>query len=160
MPPSPPVCWQTRMLRSSTRLGWLHTPFSCWLFTLPHAAFQYTSWVVAHPIQLLAFTLPPHIGSSMVPPNTGQSLNRTCADIHLASTYFLRSLHPMQASTPTRGSEQLVVICHSEPGAWNTPTPKYETTRCPPDEEPLYGAPPTPPHSLHPNNREYSHELH
>lgn len=29
-----------------------------------------------------------------------------------------------------------VVICHSEPGAWNPP--KYETELCPPREEPLY----------------------
>jgi len=25
-----------------------------------------------------------------------------------------------------------IVVCHSEPGAWHAPTPKYHTTRCPP----------------------------
>lgn len=49
--------------------------------------------------------------------------------------------------------DQAVVVCHSEPGAWNAPKPRYPTTLCPPgavaihsdadvimptDEEPLY----------------------
>jgi len=32
--------------------------------------------------------------------------------------------------------ERTVVVCHSEPGAWNPPN--YETALCPPAEEPLY----------------------
>jgi glycosyltransferase involved in cell wall biosynthesis len=32
----------------------------------------------------------------------------------------------------TRGKEPLVVICHSEPGAWALPRPNYKTMLCPP----------------------------
>jgi glycosyltransferase involved in cell wall biosynthesis len=27
-----------------------------------------------------------------------------------------------------------IVVCHSEPGAWHAPTPRYHTQRCPPEE--------------------------
>lgn len=32
----------------------------------------------------------------------------------------------------SRSSEQEISICHSEPGAWHAPTPRYHTFRCPP----------------------------
>lgn len=41
------------------------------------------------------------------------------------------------AQAPDPDPERTVAICHSEPGAWNLPA-KYETVRCPPDEEVLY----------------------
>ncbi|EDQ89020.1 uncharacterized protein MONBRDRAFT_25815 [Monosiga brevicollis MX1] len=36
----------------------------------------------------------------------------------------------------TSDPDETVVVCHSEPGAWNPP--RYETSLCPPAEEPLY----------------------
>jgi hypothetical protein len=31
-----------------------------------------------------------------------------------------------------RRKSKVIAVCHSEPGAWSTPHPKYQTTPCPP----------------------------
>ena len=44
---------------------------------------------------------------------------------------LMRMVGAADAATP-EAAAQVIIVCHSEPGAWALPQPLYETTLCPP----------------------------
>jgi len=62
-----------------------------------------------------------------------------------AGTQAMLQKHMSLASRASaKDAKHAVVVCHSEPGAWNVPRPLYQTSKCPPStvEASLLYAPP------------------
>eukprot|EP00040_Diaphanoeca_grandis_P025030 m.138235 g.138235 ORF g.138235 m.138235 type:complete len:538 (+) comp29979_c0_seq2:51-1664(+) len=100
-------------------------PFGVWWFAPFFSGGGYCS-------EAIGFALALHNHVQLKITHHGDSVNtRFMQGLPIRTSKLLRRLNEEKANPETN-----VVICHSEPGAWNPP--RYETSLCPPEEEPLY----------------------